>query len=343
MPTRDLIRVAIIGFGHWGPNYARILGGTLSGARLVACAETAASRLAAFERQYPSARAYADFRRLLRDGDVDAAIIATPTSTHREIAEECLKAGLHVLVEKPIAATAEDAQALVILARAAKRTLMVGHTFLFNPAVRAIKGYIAEGLLGEIRYLYFQRTGLGPIRQDVNALWDLAPHDISMLQYWLNSEPADLIARGQSYLKPNTEDVVFLTLAYPGQVLASIHVSWLDPVKVRRVTVVGDRKMVVFDDTHTTEKLRIYDKGADYHPRDGEFAEFIAAVRDGDIVIPRLPPVEPLREELAHFVNCVNTGDQPMTSGEDGVAVVRVLEAASRSLLSSHSRPLTPS
>src|SRR5437867_8392278 len=192
MPTRDLIRVAIIGFGHWGPNYARILAGTLTGARLVACAETAASRLAAFERQYPSARAYADFRRMLNDGDVDAAIIATPTSTHREVAEECLQAGVHVLVEKPIAATVEDAEAVVSLAQTVNRTLMVGHTFLFNPAVQAIKGYIDEGLLGEVRYMYFQRTGLGPIRQDVNALWDLAPHDISMLRYWLNSDPTDL-------------------------------------------------------------------------------------------------------------------------------------------------------
>lgn len=339
----DLLRVAIIGFGHWGPNYARILAGTLSGARLVAAAEPSATRLAAFERQYPSARAYADFRRMLRDGDVDAAIIATPTSTHREVAEECLNAGLHVLVEKPLASNVDDAEAIVALAHGVNRTLMVGHTFLFNPAVQAIKRYIDEGALGEIRYLYFQRTGLGPIRQDVNALWDLAPHDVSMLRYWLNSDPIELIARGESYLKANTDDVVFVTLTYPNKVLASVHVSWLDPVKVRRVTVVGDRKMVVFDDTNATEKLRIYDKGADYQPRDGEFAQFIAAVRDGDIVIPRLPAVEPLREELAHFVNCVIANESPMTSGEDAVAVVRVLEAANRSLLDARSSRLTPS
>src|SRR6266702_2592416 len=255
------LRVGLIGFGLWGPHYARILAGTMGGARLAACAEPAAARLAAFERQYPAARAYADYNRLLRDGDVDAVIVATPTSTHREVVERCLKAGVHV---------------------------MVGHTFLYNSAVRAIKGYIDDGLLGEIRYLYFTRTGLGPIRQDVNALWDLAPHDFSMLRYWLGSDPIDLVARGQSFLKPDTEDVVFVTLSYPNRVLASVHVSWLDPVKVRSVTVVGDRKMVVFDDTHPTEKLRIYDKGADYQPREGGFAEFIAAVRDGDIVIPRL-------------------------------------------------------
>jgi predicted dehydrogenase len=332
MPLNDLVRVALIGFGHWGPNYARILAGTLPGARLVACADPSAGRLAAFERQYPAARAYADYRRLLSDGDVDAVIIATPTSTHREVAEQCLKAGIHVLVEKPLASTTADAEAIVATARDYGRTLMVGHTFLFNPAVRAIKSYIEQGLLGEIRYMYFQRTGLGPIRQDVNALWDLAPHDLSMVRYWLGSDPIDIIARGQAYLKPDTEDVVFVTLTYPEQVLASVHVSWLDPVKVRRVTVVGDRKMVVFDDTHATEKLRIYDRGADYQPRGGGFAEFIAAVRDGDIVIPRLEPLEPLREELAHFVNCVKTNETPLTSGEDGLAIVRVLETAERIL-----------
>lgn len=332
MPSNDLVRVALIGFGHWGPNYARILAGTLSGARLVACAEPSAGRLAAFERQYPSARAYADYHRLLSDGDVDAVIVATPTSTHREVAEDCLRAGIHVLVEKPLASTTADAESIVSVARELNRTLMVGHTFLFNPAVRAIKSYIEQGLLGEIRYMYFQRTGLGPIRQDVNALWDLAPHDLSMLRYWLGSDPVDIIARGESYLKPHTEDVVFVTLTYPKQVLASVHVSWLDPVKIRRVTVVGDRKMVVFDDTHATEKLRIYDRGADYQPREGGFAEFIAAVRDGDIVIPRLEPLEPLREELAHFVDCINTGAAPLTSGEDGLAIVRVLESAERVL-----------
>ncbi len=333
MPNEQL-RVGLIGFGLWGPHYARILAGTMSSARLVACAEPAAARLALFDRMYPGARAYADYRRMLRDGDIDAVIVATPTSTHREVVECCLGEGMHVLVEKPLAGTVEDAEALAALGEGTRRTLMVGHTFLFNPAVRAIKGYIDQGLLGEIRYLYFQRTGLGPIRQDVNALWDLAPHDFSMLRYWLNAEPTDLVARGQSYLKSGTEDVVFVTLNYPNRVLASVHVSWLDPVKVRSVTVVGDKKMVVFDDTHATEKLRIYDRGADYQPREGGFAEFIAAVRDGDIVIPRLEQREPLREQLEHFADCIRTGRQPMTSAQDGAAVVRVLERAQRELRS---------
>jgi predicted dehydrogenase len=249
------------------------------------------------------------------------------------VVEHCLSSGVHVLVEKPLAGTVADAEALAAIQKGSGCVLMVGHTFLFNPAVRAIKGYIDEGLLGDIRYLYCTRTGLGPIRQDVNALWDLAPHDFSMLRYWLAADPIDLVARGQAYLKPGTEDVVFVTLNYPDRVLASVHVSWLDPVKVRSVTVVGDRKMVVFDDTHATEKLRIYDRGADYQPREGGFAEFIAAVRDGDIVIPRLEQREPLREQLEHFVDCINTGKRPIASAEDGVAVVKVLERAQHELL----------
>jgi predicted dehydrogenase len=328
----EQLRIGLIGFGLWGPHYARILSGTMSSARLAACAEPAATRLAAFDRMYPGARAYADYKRMLRDGDVDAVIVATPTSTHRDVVEHCLTSGVHVLVEKPLAGTVADAEALAAIQKSTGRVLMVGHTFLFNPAVRAIKGYIEQGLLGDIRYLYFTRTGLGPIRQDVNALWDLAPHDFSMLRYWLGADPVDLVARGQAYLKPGTEDVVFVTLNYPDRVLASVHVSWLDPVKVRSVTVVGDRKMVVFDDTHATEKLRIYDRGADYQPREGGFAEFIAAVRDGDIVIPRLEQREPLREQLEHFVDCINTGKRPIASAEDGVAIVKVLERAQHEL-----------
>jgi predicted dehydrogenase len=242
-------------------------------------------------------------------------------------------------VEKPLASTVSDAESMIAVAHQTQKVLMVGHTFLFNPAVRAIKGYIDEGRLGKIRYLYFQRTGLGPIRQDVNALWDLAPHDLSMLRYWLGTDPIDLVARGEAYLKAGTEDVVFLTLNYPNQVLASVHVSWLDPVKIRRITVVGDSKMVVFDDTHATEKLRIYDQGADYQPRGGGFGEFIAAVRDGDIVIPRLEHTEPLRTQLEHFMECINTGRRPLTSAEDGVAIVKVLERAERELHASRRAP----
>jgi predicted dehydrogenase len=218
---------------------------------------------------------------------------------------------------------------------AAERTgvlLMVGHTFLFNPAVRHVKQLLDSGELGRPQYLSFRRTGLGPIRQDVNALWDLAPHDLSMLRYWLGGDPVEVTARGQAYLRPDLEDVVFLTLRYPNGVIAGIQVSWLDPIKDRTVTVVGDRKMVVFDDVNPTEKLRVYDKGASYQPSGGEYAEFMASVRDGDIVIPKVRPGEPLKEQLVHFLHCIRTGEKPISDAADGVAIVRTLELAQADL-----------
>jgi predicted dehydrogenase len=234
-----------------------------------------------------------------------------------------------------MAETSQDCLAMMELADSRGLILMVGHTFLFNPAVRQIKRYIDEGELGKLLYVYFQRTGLGPIRQDVNALWDLAPHDISMMRYWTGEDPIELEARGQAYLRPDLEDVVFLTLHYPRKLMASIHVSWLDPVKVRRATIVGDRKMAVFDDVHPTEKLRVYDKGASYQPVDGDFAAFVASVRDGEIVIPRVENQEPLTAQVSHFIDCIETGRRPLTDGHDGLAVVRVLERAQNRLESS--------
>lgn len=329
-----MLKVGIVGYGHWGPNYARILAGRLPGAQLAACVDSRASRLALARAEHPDANLYADHKSLIEDRAIDAVIIATPSSTHRALAEDFLNAGVHVMVEKPMATTLEDAHAVTELAERRGLVLMVGHTFLFNPAVRTIKRYLEEGSLGRVLYFYFTRTGLGPIRQDVNALWDLAPHDLSMLRYWLGQEPVELSVHGQSYLKADQEDVVFLTLRYPGDILASIHVSWLDPVKVRHATVVGDQRMVVFDDTHPTEKLRLYDKGASYQPTRGEFGEFVASVRDGDILIPKLEASEPLREQLLHFVDCVHNDKHPLSDGAAGESAVRILEAAQRKLRS---------
>lgn len=327
-----MLRIGIIGIGHWGPNYARILNGQVAGATLTACVDRVPARLDAIRQQYPQAAMFTDHRQMIEQKLVDAVAICTTATTHRPIAEDCLAAGLDVLVEKPIAASSEDAEAIIGKARETNRILMVGHTFLFNPAVQAMKRYLETGELGRVLYFHFQRTGLGPIRQDVNALWDLAPHDLSMLAYWLGSEPTEIVARGQSYLKPGTDDVVFLTLRYPNDVLASIHVSWLDPVKVRRATIVGDRRMAVFDDVSLTEKLRLYDKGATYQPSGGDFGAFVAAVRDGDILIPSLENKEPLREQLAHFVQCVTERKHPIADGAAGLHVVRVLETAQREL-----------
>jgi len=327
-----MLRIGIIGIGHWGPNYARIFNGQIPGATLTACVDKVRSRLEGIRAQYPQVELLTDHREMIERRLVDAVAICTTATTHRAIAEDCLAAGLDVLVEKPIAASSVDAQAIIDKAQQEQRVLMVGHTFLFNPAVQAMKHYIESGQLGRVLYFHFQRTGLGPIRQDVNALWDLAPHDLSMLSYWLETEPTEVVARGQSYLKRGCDDVVFLTLRYPQDVLASIHVSWLDPVKIRKATIVGDRRMAVFDDVNASEKLRLYDKGASYQPAGGDFGAFVAAVRDGDILIPSLENKEPLREQLGHFVECVLERKQPVAGGAEGLAVVRVLEAAQAEL-----------
>ena len=327
-----MVRIGIVGIGHWGPNYARILSGQIPGATLTACVDRVEARLDAVRAQYPTVAMLTDHRQLLERRLVDAVAICTTASTHRQIAEDCLRAGVDVLVEKPMASSSADAEAMIRTASAEKRVLMVGHTFLFNPAVEALKRLLDSGHLGRVLYFYFQRTGLGPIRQDVNALWDLAPHDLSMLAHWLGAEPTEIVARGQAYLKPGCDDVVLLTLRYPDNILASVHVSWLDPVKVRRATIVGDRRMAVFDDIHSSEKLRIYDKGASYQPDGGDFGTFVAAVRDGDILIPSLGNREPLKEQVRHFVACVRDRREPISGGRDGLAVVRVLEQAQAQL-----------
>ncbi|HKT05934.1 MAG TPA: Gfo/Idh/MocA family oxidoreductase [Rugosimonospora sp.] len=332
------LRVGLVGLGYWGPNYARLLDGHIDGARLVACADLRADRLKLLSRPHPRVTMFQDYRVMLKDAGLDAVVVATSAAAHRQIVEDCVVAGLPVLVEKPIAANSTDAEAMQQAAEASGVLLMVGHTFLFNPAVRYVKNLIDSGSLGKIQYLSFRRTGLGPIRSDVNVLWDLAPHDLSMLRYWVGADPLDVTARGQAYLHPDLEDVVFLTLRYPEGVLAGIHVSWLDPIKDRTVTVVGDQRMVVFDDVHPTEKVRVYDKGASYQPGGAEYSEFIAAVRDGEIVIPRIPAGEPLREQLLHFVDCVRTGGKPISHAADGAAIVRILETAQADLMATTRR-----
>jgi predicted dehydrogenase len=327
-----MLRIGIIGIGQWGLNYARIFNGLIPEVTLSACVDRVEERLRLVRAQYPHVQLLTDYKELFKRRLVDAVAICTTATTHRRVAEDCLEADVDVLVEKPMAASITDAEAMIKKARDTGRILMVGHTFLFNPAVRAVKRYIATGELGRVLYFHFQRTGLGPVRNDVNALWDLAPHDLSMLSYWLEAEPTEVVARGQPYLQASCDDVVFLTLRYPNDVLASIHVSWLDPVKVRRATIVGDRRMAVFDDVNASEKLRLYDRGVTYQPIGGDFGEFVAAVRDGDILIPSLENREPLHDELSHFVDCVRERREPATGGAQGLAVVRVLEAAQAQL-----------
>ena len=279
----------------------------------------------------PRARLAADLGDALSAADVDAVVLATSARDHAEQARTALNAGKHVLVEKPLALSAADAHAVVAAAETHKRLLMVGHLMLFHPAVEKLKAMIDKGELGRIFYIYALRVNLGRVRQDENALWSLAPHDVSMIEYLLADEPESVSARGGTYLQSRIEDVVFVNLRFRSGVSAQIQVSWLDPRKERRLTIVGSQKMVEFDDVHPVEKIRIYDKGVDRPPAFTEYAQFLS-IRSGDIHIPQVPMVEPLERECLHFIECVREGKRPLTDGHSALRVVRVLEAAQKSL-----------
>lgn len=333
-----MLNIALIGLGYWGPNLARNLA-VLSGARLHTVCDTRTERLEYFARQYPGVKTLTNACDLFDDSEIDAVVVATPVQTHFELAAAALSAGKHVMVEKPLAQTSKQCEELISLAEAQKRTLMVGHVFIYNAAVRKVKEYIQSGELGEIYYIYSQRLNLGVIRQDVNALWNFCPHDFSILRYWLEASPQRIFAHGYSYVQPGIEDVVFVTMDFPNGVGANVHISWLDPNKLRRMTVVGSEKMVIYDDVSADAKVMVYDKGVAKKPK-GElslgsyesFGQFQLLLRAGDVLIPKIDFQEPLKAECQHFVDCMLSGEQPMTDGRDGLEVVRMLEAAQASL-----------
>jgi predicted dehydrogenase len=271
-----------------------------------------------------------------------AEVVATPIRTHYALAREALLAGKHVLVEKPLAASVHEAQELLQLARERELVLMVGHTFLYNPAVRELRRLVQEGELGRIYYGDGARLNLGLFQRDVNVIWDLAPHDISILMYVLEQVPVEVSARGSACVQADIHDVCYLEILFSGGTSAHIHVSWLDPDKVRRLTLVGDRRMAVYNDVSPVAKLRVYDSGVDY-PTTDNYGEFELAYRHGQIVIPYIHWREPLRQECEHFVHCIRTGQRPLSDGEQGLAVVAVCEAADRSLASGGVRvPVDP-
>ncbi len=327
-----MVTVGLVGIGHWGPNYLRILS-DMEGVRMVVCADRDPNRLDFAKRLAPQARMTREAQDVLASPDVDAVIIAAPTTFHYEMGKTALGAGKHVLMEKPLAIRPEEAKALTDLAATEKRILMVGHTFLFNPGVTALHDFIHQGDLGHIHYLSLVRANLGPIREDVNALWDLAPHDISILLHLLGKMPLSVAAQGSCYVDPKREDVVFLTLRFPENVMAQIHVSWLEPVKVRRVTVIGDKKMAVFNDIDATEPIRVYDKGVTRSPKPySDFNEFRVIIREGDVHIPKVPFAEPLKNECVEFISAVNGKTVPLSDGTFGLQVVQILDGATRSL-----------
>ena len=331
-----MINVAVVGLGYWGPNLVRNLA-SLDEVKIAALCDLDGQRAAASRDRFcPDARVINDYRLLADDAEIDAVVISTPIQTHCELGSFFLAAGKHVFVEKPLARTTEECRALIELAEHHQRVLMVGHVFEHNVAVQKIKGYIEAGELGKLFYVYSQRVNLGRIQNDVNALWSFAPHDISIMNYWFGQEPVWLSARGFSYLGSGIEDVVFVTLEYPNGIGAHLHLGWLDPRKVRSMTLVGSKKMLVYDDVSLDSKIQIYDKGVanldEFLTAPETFAEFQFQLRQGDLTIPTLQFAEPLQTECRHFIDCIQNGTRPLTDGLDGLKVVRALEAAEQSL-----------
>lgn len=324
------MNIALIGCGYWGTNYIRIARDSID-STLRWCSDIQKQFLDVIKKKDNNIKTTTDYRDILNDSKVDAVIISTPAKTHYKIAKECLTTGKHVLVEKPLTCNSGEAEHLIKLSEKANKILMVGHVFEFNEGVNKVKEFIDNKEIGNVFYLHSSRTGLGPIRRDVNVLWDLASHDISIILYFLKQKPLSAMARGECYLQKDIEDVVFVTLSFENKIFANIHVSWLDPFKTRKLTVVGDKKMVVFDDV-STEPVRLFDKGISYLKKGADFGEFKMLLRDGDIILPKIKATEPLKEEYNHFIECIKNNKKPLCDGVDGLKVVRVLEAAQQSL-----------
>jgi predicted dehydrogenase len=322
------LQIALVGLGYWGPNLARNFA-TIEGCDLSWCCDASEEARARFAGQYPQTRFTGDIADVLDDPAVDAVVIATPVPTHAELAVRVLESGKHCFVEKPLGQSVADAQLAVDAARNTGRTLMVGHLLEYHPGVQKLKELSDSGELGdEIYYIYGNRLNLGKLRADENALWSLGAHDVSVLLYLAGEEPNEVIARGESYVRDGVEDVVFCFLRFPSGLSAHLHLSWLDPHKERRFTIVGSGRMATFDDMALEGKLTIYDKGFEETSRG--YGEYIT--RSGDIFSPRIPNREPLRVECEHFIECLRDGKRPRSDGESGLRVVRVLEQLQHSL-----------
>jgi predicted dehydrogenase len=327
------VNVAQIGVGYWGPNLLRNLVSSTR-FRVTKIVEQSDKRRAFVRDSYPEVQVSNNLKSVLDDPELEAVVIATPVKTHYDLASQVLQSGKHVLVEKPMATSSEEVRDIGRTANEKGLVAMAGHTFIYNPAVRHIKKIIDSGELGDIRYIYSQRVNLGRIRSDVDALWNLAPHDISIIQYWLGDpEPLKLFRNGMDYVQKGIDDVVFLNITYPGNVMAHIHVSWLDPHKVRKVTIVGSDKMVVYDDI-AENKIAIYDKGIDPLAVLGDCMDFddpepqAFSHRSGDVIVPKIVWQEPLQLEIEHFADCIQNGEKCLTGPEHAARVVQILNRA---------------
>jgi predicted dehydrogenase len=326
------VRLAVVGYGYWGPNLARNID-ACDGATLVAVCDANDPRRAAAGKAFPAAALLDRYDSVLDDPDIDGVVLATPAAGHHQLGREALDAGKHVLVEKPLAMNTRDGLDLVRAADARGLVLMAGHTFLYEAAVEWLREAVARGDLGDIAYLYAQRLNLGRIRSDVNALWNLAPHDVSIALHVLDARAVAVTARGIDALQPGIEDAVFLDVELANGALAHMHVSWFDPQKVRRMVVLGTRRMVVYDDVSRDQTITLHDRGFDPLPGEGGFE-----MRDGGAQVVALDRPEPLALECADFVDSIRTGREPRTSGRQALEVVRVLEAAQASLAAGGTR-----
>lgn len=324
------MNVAVIGLGYWGPNLVRNLYETQL-CHQIFCCDIDEKKLAKIQNRYPAVKIGQDYCGFLRQDNIDAVLIATPVSTHFQLAWDSLSAGKHVFIEKPLTATSDEARKLIDLANQKNLTLMVGHTFEYSPPILKIQKIIESGQLGAIYYISASRVNLGLHQKDVSVIWDLAPHDFSILFYWFNEEPIRISAMGRDYVQRNIPDVAFINLEFPSGYIAHVQVSWLAPSKLRRTTIIGSKKMLVYDDTENIEKVKIYDKGVEY--KDPEtFGEYQLSYRAGDVISPYLETFEPLNVEMRHFIDCCLNHKKPKTDGYSGLRVVKALEAAEKSM-----------
>jgi predicted dehydrogenase len=325
------MKIAVIGCGYWGPNLIRNFVQSNKIEELTCC-DLDQKRLDRMKSLYPSVKLASNYEELLQKSDLDSVAIATPVKTHYPIAKEFLSEGKHVFIEKPLTHSFDTALELVKLAEEKQKVLMVGHTFEYTAAVNKIKDIVESGELGKILYISCTRVNLGLFQPDINVIWDLAPHDISIILYILGEAPVSVNSQGKAHFKAGIEDVATTTLNFKDGVIAFIHNSWLDPNKIRRTTIVGTKKMLVYDDIEPQEKIKIFDKGVDVPPYYDTFAEFHLSYRYGDIHSPRIEDYEPLKKECDHFLTCINKGVSPLSDGYSGLRVVSILEAASKSL-----------
>ena len=323
-------KFALIGCGHWGKNYLRVLRELKQ--QVVYCCDADVRTHAWIKDAFPQVTPTASLNDILASPEVTAVVISTPATSHYDIAKQCLQNGKDVLLEKPLTVKIEEAEELIELADRFKRIMMVAHTFLYNPGIRKMKELVQTPDFGRIYYVHAIRTHLGLIRSDVNAVWDLAPHDVSIFSYLLDAQPVSVSAVGGRFLSPDKEDAAFISLVYPNGIIGNIHVSWADSNKERRVVAVGSKKRVVFDDIDNLERLKIFEKGVSVERSISSFGEFQYLLRDGDILSPKIEVGEPLKLECRHFIDCIENRTPPFTDGRSGLEVVKVICAVQDSM-----------